>query len=116
MSTPAAPPAADEAVRAQLAAQAAAVAGSPSAGVYGGQAPVDLSSARAIAVDAQELLERLQRLEAQQAAAEAAANPPAGPPDNSILADSCAPGWLHQAFARIESRLRALEPAPAESE
>ena len=112
------PAAADAAVQAQLAEQAQAVTGNPAAaGIYGDPAgasiaplpPPDLSAARATVVDAEQLLARLQELEAKAAAAEAAANPPPVPPDNTLRADSNAPGWLHDVLAKVEARLASLE-------
>lgn len=97
MSTP------DEAVQASLAAQAASVPGADSV------PSLDMSAAAPAAADPGELLARLQALEAQQAAAHAAANPEPEPPDNTLRADSNAPGWLHDVIAKIDARLSALE-------
>ena len=107
----------DAAVQASLAEQAQAVTGNPAAaGVYGDPAgasappqPLDLSSAKAMSVDAAELLARIQELEAKASAAEAAANPPPEPPDNSLRADGNAPAWLAELVGKIEARLAALE-------
>jgi len=115
MGTPLSPEAADQAVRDQLGEQAVNVQGdSTAAGVYGNPANVshppqqmDLAAAKAVAVDAQALLERIQELEAKQAAAELAANPPPEPPDNTLRVDSSAPGYLHAVIAKIEARLSA---------
>lgn len=117
MTTPVDPAAAQAAVVTQLGEQAQAVTGDPSAaGVYGDPAgaaqpaqPLDLSAAKAVVVDAQALLARIQELEAKQQAAEAAANPPPPEPDYSLHADPNAPGWLHDVIGRIESRLSKLE-------
>lgn len=117
MSEPVSAADADAAVRAGLADQAASTLGDPAAaGIYGDPAgaaqppqAIDLSAAKAVAVDAEALLARIQALEAQQAAAEAAANPPPEPPDNSLHVDSNAPGWLHTLVAKLEERLSAVE-------
>jgi hypothetical protein len=106
------------AVQATLAGQAQSVAGDPSAaGIYGDQAgasqpavPIDMSAASAGQVDVEELLARLAKVEADREADRVAALPAEPEPeDNSIRADSNAPGWLHAAFAKIEARLAALE-------
>jgi len=109
-------PAADAAVQAQLAQQAADVTGVPSAGIYGDPAgaqaapqPLDLSAAHATAADVEQLLAQLQELQSRAAAAVAAAEPVPEVPDDTVTADSGAPGWLHAAFAKIEKRLAALE-------
>ena len=107
----------DPEVRAQLAGQAQAVTGNPAAaGVFGDPAgaaqppqALDVSQAKATVVDAENLLARLQELEARAAAAEAAANPPPAPPDYSLHVDSSAPGYLHDVIAKIEKRLSDLE-------
>jgi hypothetical protein len=103
-------PAADAAVRAQLGEQAASFEQAP--------AVPDLSAAKATAVDVDALVKQLQALQAKAQAAVDAANPPQAPPDDSILADSNAPGWMHAAFAKIEKRLGKLEgkDEPAEAE
>lgn len=102
MSTPV-DPAVDAVVQAQLAEQARSVTGSPAAPSF------DLSQAKADAVDAQALLAQLQELAAKAQAREDAANPVPDPPDNTLRADSNAPGWLHEVLAKIEYRLSGLE-------
>ena len=115
MSTPVDPVVADASLRAQMGEQAQSLA--PQSDVPG----IDLSQARADAVDAQALLAQLQELAAkallaqlQELAAKAqaredAANPVPDPPDNTLRADSNAPGWLHEVLAKIEYRLSGLE-------
>jgi hypothetical protein len=114
MSTP--DPVADAAIRVQLADQAKTVTGTPSAGVYGDQAgaeqapqQMDLAAAKAVVVDAEALLARIQELEARQQAAEDAANPPPAPPDTSLHMDANAPGYLHAFKDKVEGRLAAVE-------
>jgi hypothetical protein len=115
MSTP--DQAADAAVQAQLAEQAAAVTGNPAAaGVYGDPAgaakppaPLDLSAAKAAVVDVEALAAQLAALQAKVQAAEDASNPPPAKPDYSLHADSNAPGWLHDLVSRVEARLHVLE-------
>ena len=115
MSTPV-DPAADAAIRDQLADQAAKVTGTPSAGVYGDVAgaerpaqQMDLSAAKAVVTDAEALLKRIQELEARQQAAEDAANPPPPLPDTHLYVDSNAPGWMHALVAKLEDRLGDIE-------
>jgi hypothetical protein len=115
MSTPV-DPAADAAIRDQLADQAAKVTGTPSAGVYGDVAgaerppqQMDLSAAKAVVTDAEALLKRIQELEARQQAAEDAANPPPAPPDTSLHMDANAPGYLHAFKDKVEDRLALIE-------
>lgn len=103
MSTPVDPAVADAAVQSHLGEQAASLA--PQSDVPG----LDLTQARADAVDAQALLAQLQELAAKAQAREDAANPVPEPPDNTLRADSNAPGWLHDVLAKIESRLASLE-------
>ena len=110
-------PAVDAAVQAQLAEQAAAATGNPAAaGIYGDPAgasqppqQMDLSAAKAVVADADALLARILDLEAKQAAAEAAANPPPEAPDSKLYVDSNAPGWMHSLVAKLEDRLAAVE-------
>jgi hypothetical protein len=109
-------PAADAAIRVQMAEQAQTVTGTPSAGVYGdvagAEAPpqqMDLSAAKAVVTDAEALLKRIQELEARQQAAEDAANPPPPEPDTKLYVDGNAPGWLHALVAKLEDRLSAIE-------
>jgi hypothetical protein len=118
MTTPSVDPqAADAAVQAQLAEQAATVTGNPAAaGVYGDPAgasappaPLDLSRAAPTVVDVEALAKQFAELQAKVQAAEDAANPPPAEPDNSLHADSNAPGWLHDLVSRVEARLHALE-------
>jgi hypothetical protein len=95
----------DEAVQASLAEQAAAVTGAASPDV----SALDLSNAQAAVVDASEILDRLRALEQSAQAAHAAANPAPPPVDNTLKAESNAPGWMHDLVAKIEARLSALE-------
>ena len=103
MSTPVDPVVADASLRAQMGEQAQSLA--PQSDVPG----IDLSQARADAVDALALLAQLQELAAKAQAREDAANPVPDPPDNTLRADSNAPGWLHDVLAKIEYRLSGLE-------
>lgn len=95
MSTP------DEAVRDQLAAQAADLSGAaPSAPA------VDISSAAPAQVDTDALLARLQALEAQ---AEAAKPAPPGPPNTDPVVNGS--GEIQHALKFIYARLAQVEKA-----
>jgi hypothetical protein len=117
MTTPYDPAAQDAAVQWQLAQQAQAVQGQPSAGIYGdpagaaqpSAATLDLGKAQATAVDVEALLGQLQELQARAQAAVDAANPPPAEPDTSLHMDSGAPGYLHTFKDTVEARLAALE-------
>src|SRR5580700_9991408 len=118
MTTPIDPAAANAAIRVQMAEQAQAVTGTPSAGVYGDVAgaeappvPLDLSKAKAGVVDVDALLQQLQAqaealqgIQAKLAEQEAAANPEPEPPDTRLYVDGNAPGWLHALVAKLEDR------------
>ena len=112
-------PAADAAVQAQLAAQAQAVTGTPSAGIFGdvagaAQPPqqIDLSAAAPTVVTQDELaalLARVQKMEADREAERVAALPvPDEPPDKTPRLSN-ASGELHAAFAGVHARLLLVE-------
>jgi hypothetical protein len=111
------PAVADQAVREQLANQAQAVTGVPSAGVYGDPAgasqpaqQIDLSKAAPTSADVADLLARVQAMEAAQEAARRAAEPaPLEPPDLTPRLSGSASAELHSAFAGIHDRIVAVE-------
>ncbi|HWM96718.1 MAG TPA: hypothetical protein VNO54_06640 [Streptosporangiaceae bacterium] len=110
-------PALDAAVRAHLAAQPAAVTGTPSAGVYGDQAgaqappvPLDLSAAAPTSADVKALLARIEKMETDREAERVAALPvPDEPPDLTPILHGAASGELRAALAGLHARLVAVE-------
>jgi hypothetical protein len=93
--------AADAAIRAQIAEQAASLS-TP------GEAP-DLSAAVPAEADTAALLRRMEELEAAQRAAAALANPPPPEADDTLHLDGNAPGYMIELVATIERRFRKLE-------